>query len=357
MQIHDARTPQPIASQSLKATLFRVLRCNRLLGLSDTERRYLEEAVSAIPSDKLASGEGVLYVSQGRIAARLDRSAATVRRVETALDGTWIERKTGANGRRSAEDGMGISVAPLIARLPMLLAKIEQTKVDAKRRLDLIADIRRQRAWILRMMTEGLPETMAMRLAQAVQTKWPRQIGYLTTERAEKHQTHLKAVKRWIEMALTHYMSDGTLENERSYTKKEEDLICRVQQSQERREIKKQELRTIEDLADVATPELKFYIEAESVTGNLNAAKLALLRGRELGISAQALEYAIARCGMNTALAMIVLIDGNKSRPANPIRLPEKYLLGLIEKACAGAFHLSQGLLSLRNRSRHVVSL
>lgn len=346
---------RPEDGRGIKSALLDVVKQARKLGFNAREAAYLRYLVDLIPARNLLQGDGLLWSMQATVARELQCSPQTVRRVEFSLEAAgMIERRTAANGRRSHEDQLGISIGPMIRALPNLLARIARFDAAQQAHTNLLIEIKTLRARILRMIADGLPSAMAARIASAMAAHWPRQISTLKTAPAKQHRRHLLSIIRWIDLSLEHYLSGGALKSERSNTPLEENIVRKVQEAHRRRVERKEGLKTLDDLRNIATPDMQFYLDAlaHGQTG-MTSGQAAMLRSREIGIDSATIEYTICHVGPDAALTMVTLIDANRDRPFQPVQHPSAYLRSLVSRALAGRLNLAKSLRALRSRRKN----
>ena len=290
---------------------------------------------------------------QSNIAAKIQRSVPTVRRIETALiEKGLLERATAANGRRDGQDGLGMSLNPLVNALPDLQRRIQHIKLREERLRAIKAKIHQLRCTVFEYLKLGLPGNIRARVAYAIERRWTKEVNSLREDTAKAQLRHLKALSLWIETKIRTTMSAEPSENERQITEEEKKLNRRLEQREAREKAGRYLRRRVLDLHQIATPKMREYIE---VYYDRNPAQIVQDMGREIGIQPEVLNRMLSIMGPERAFQSLLVTDRKLNDPINPVRNPSAYLQKLCTLFQAGTLKLEKTLRALQTRT-HLAS-
>ena len=346
--------PAPATRQTVKHQLSRALERPEIIGLNRREVRYLHAAIDAIPAEKLLDGSGIYFKHQSLIAMELGWSIRTLSRAVAALrDKGLILMKTGRNGRRDGQLGLGVSLRPMVDLLPAILDRIREAITERKqreqKRREMRSEIAEHRHAIFLLISGDLPSAVTSRVQRAAEA-WPQRPSSIRDEAAlQRHLIQLRAIRLWITRKISTALADPHAKSGEQYTTSEKTFVSKARNLVDRRAMRGSADKNALELKTVATPEMMVYLEAAETYG-LRYDQIALTRGAEIGVSRTAIYDAIATLGPMTTLTLIIVIDANMAHPKTPIRNPTAYMASMARGIAGGSVSLLRNLAGIQAR-------
>jgi replication initiation protein RepC len=367
----------------------------RELGLSRAACEVLERLADSTPSADWTDPRRmpVNFRRQIELAQEVGITTRQFRKIEHLLEQRGlIERRVAINGyrgRTAAASGAtgvaGISLVPLIWRMPELVGRAEQAKADREACAALRIDIRV--AW--RALTHLLRHTAAAALREARLETTPPTRDALLKLGIDELRHHLHAIQEAadkVQMSIERVTkSSGAPEQkDRSHTENttgtelkscnatahgrtasklaDADSVagpagpedCLEDEAPAGKALDNPDRAlalTPQALRDLATEELRIYIDGGQEDGRprtmSDVERAVAMRLRELGINPSAYEETQDAIGWFDAMLAVIVIDRNRSHPATPIRNPGGTLRAFVRRARAGELNLAASVFGI----------
>lgn len=341
----------------------------------------------------------VCHATQASLAERLAKSSRAIRYHEAKLERAGLLQKTtGADGSRGRFAGgqvvQGLSLAPLVALVPQLLALAERDEAERLRLLGLrrqCSAARRVLKGAIERLLERDPKNAVTTELLALYGELPRRYDGLLPADLDALLARMdEAVERALFLLDMQADSSGVSEQgfRRSlHDTKEDDVESCIGSTDTKRpagkpadanflapptggavclEIKARDFQrgrkphwletfTPRRLYAACSEDLRFYIDAAKgdrpLPNELDLVRAAVMILPDLGISHSAWDEAVETMGDLAAALSVMVIDARRSDSLRPIRKPGGVLRSFSRLALAGKLNLAGSLIGLVSRA------
>lgn len=348
------------------------------------------------------ASDPICAMRQLDLAALLGKTPRALRSDERQFESLGLIRKIVANdGSRGATydasgeaHRLGLSFAPLIARIPDLIELREIIERDERRLRTArrtASVLRRELRLLLERLSDEVPHCPEREALERFAASLPRRYDHLATiEAVEQHAREVEvAVHNALRLLEKQSQASGVPEVRNrplQDTTEKKSVICNGP-AVDKRTVRKRADATsfavppagapdrseheragsnghvnenliarfkLGAIAVAASADMRFYLDAFR-TGPVSIPDLlraASMRVPELGINDTAWNDALDVMGPEVAAVALLIIDANRAHPTTPVKNPGGLLRSMTARYRRGTLHLAGSLIGLIKRSR-----